>query len=352
MIFSLAGFSQNGTVTGTVSDSETNEPLPGVNVVVKDTTIGTNTDFDGNFSIEGVSSGDVLVFSYLGFKTQEITVGDASNLDVSLVADAEALDEVIVLGYVSQKAANISGSVSTVSEEQVQNLKPVRMEDALQGLPGVNMFSNGAPGAKPNVIIRGVTSYTGNAPLVIVDGITLSLDDMNALDPNDIKSISVLKDASTTALYGVRGGNGVIVITTKSGSRNQDAKYSFNTSYGQQSPEKTIGVLNATEYAAILNEMSVNSGGPLIYNDISNLGKGTDWQKEVFRIDAPIVSHSISASGGSEKTSYYVSAGFTGQEGIVYGKDKQYFNRSTFRANFNTDLSSKLNLQVLSLIHI
>mgnify|MGYP006251405147 FL=1 len=264
VIFSLTGFSQNGTVTGTVSDSETNEPLPGVNVVVKNTTIGTNTDFDGNFSIEGVSSGDVLVFSYLGFKTQEITVGDASNLDVSLVADAEALDEVIVLGYVSQKAANISGSVSTVSEEQVQNLKPVRMEDALQGLPGVNMFSNGAPGAKPNVIIRGVTSYTGNAPLVIVDGITLSLDDMNALDPNDIKSISVLKDASTTALYGVRGGNGVIVITTKSGSRNQDAKYSFNTSYGQQSPEKTIGVLNATEYAAILNEMSVNSGGPLI----------------------------------------------------------------------------------------
>ena len=346
MLFSIPLLSQNGVVTGSVSDSETNEPLPGVNVVVKNTTKGTNTDFDGNFSIEDVSSGDVLVFSYLGYKSQEISVGDSSTFDVFLVEDIDALDEVVVLGYVSQKAANISGSVSTVSEEQVQSLKPVRMEDALQGLPGVNMFSNGAPGAKPNVIIRGITSYTGNAPLVLVDGITLSLDDMNALDPNDIKSISVLKDASTTALYGVRGGNGVIVINTKSGTRNQDAKFSFNTSYGQQSPEKTIGVLNATEYAAILNEMSVNSGGALIYPDISNLGKGTDWQKEIFRTDAPIVSHSISASGGSEKTSYYVSAGFTGQEGLIYGNDKQYFNRSTFRANFNTDLSSKLNLQV------
>ena len=185
---SFALFSQNGTVNGSVSDSETNEPLPGVNVVVKNTTKGTNTDFDGNFSIQDVSSGDVLVFSYLGYKTQEITIGDASTFDVFLVEDAEALDEVIVLGYVSQKAANISGSVSTVSEEQVQSLQPVRMEDALQGLPGVNMFSNGAPGAKPTVIIRGVTSYTGNAPLVIVDGITLSLDDMNALDPSDIES--------------------------------------------------------------------------------------------------------------------------------------------------------------------
>ena len=349
---SFALFSQNGTVNGSVSDSETNEPLPGVNVVVKNTTKGTNTDFDGNFSIQDVSSGDVLVFSYLGYKTQEITIGDASTFDVFLVEDAEALDEVIVLGYVSQKAANISGSVSTVSEEQVQSLKPVRMEDALQGLPGVNMFSNGAPGAKPTVIIRGVTSYTGNAPLVIVDGITLSLDDMNALDPSDIESISVLKDASTTALYGVRGGNGVIVITTKSGNRNQDAKFSFNTSYGQQSPEKTIGVLNATEYAAILNEMSVSSGGALIYPDISNLGKGTDWQKEIFRIDAPLVNHSISASGGSEKTSYYVSAGFTGQEGLIYGKDKQFFNRSTFRANFNTDLSSKLKLIVCCSVRI
>ena len=199
---------------------------------------------------------------------------------------------------------------------------------------------------KPTVIIRGVTSYTGNDPLVIVDGINQSLDDMNSLEPSDIESISVLKDASTTALYGVKGGNGVIVITTKSGSRNQEAKFTFNTSYGQQSPEKTIGVLNASEYAAILNEMSVSSGGGLIFTDISNLGEGTDWQKEIFRIDAPIITNNISVSGGTNNSSYFLSAGFTGQEGILYGGDKNYFDRSTFRGNFDIDLSSKLNMKI------
>ena len=344
--FTLTINGQQGTITGSVTDSNSNDPLPGVNVIVKNTTNGTNTDFNGNFSVDNVKPGDILVFSYIGYKTYEYSVGDSFNVSISLDEDIEALEQVVVLGYVSQKASNISGAVSTVGGDDVEKLKPVRMEDALQGLPGVNMFSNGSPGAKPTVIIRGITSYTGNDPLVIVDGINQSLDDMNSLEPSDIESISVLKDASTTALYGVKGGNGVIVITTKNGSRNQEAKFTFNTSYGQQSPEKTIGVLNASEYAAILNEMSTSSGGGLIFSDISNLGKGTDWQKEIFRIDAPIVTNNISVSGGSSNTSYFISAGFTGQEGILYGGDKQYFDRSTFRANFNTDLSSKLNMQI------
>ena len=346
----LIGFftvtAQEGSITGSVSDAINNDPLPGVNVVVKNTNNGTNTDFNGNFSLDGVNNGDILVFSYLGFKTLEYTVSDSFNISISLEEDVEALEQVVVLGYVSQKASNISGAVSTVGGDDVEKLKPVRMEDALQGLPGVNMFSNGSPGSKPTVIIRGVTSYTGNDPLVIVDGINQSLDDMNSLEPSDIESISVLKDASTTALYGVKGGNGVIVITTKSGSRNQEAKFSFNTSYGEQSPEKTIGVLNATEYAAILNEMSLTSGGGLIYSDLSGLGYGTDWQKEIFRIDAPIISNNISVSGGTNNSSYFLSAGFLGQEGIIHGGDKQFFDRSTFRANFDTDLSSKLNMKI------
>ena len=329
---------QTGTITGSVTDSNNNDALPGVNVIVKTTTNGTNTDFNGNFSLDNVKTGDVLVFSYLGYKTLEYSVSDSFNISISLEEDVEALEQVVVLGYVSQKASNISGAVSTVGADDVDKIKPVRMEDALQGLPGVNMFSNGSPGSKPTVIIRGITSYTGNDPLVIVDGISQSLDDMNSLEPSDIETISVLKDASTTALYGVKGGNGVIVITTKNGSRNQEAKFTFNTSYGQQSPEKTIGVLNASEYAAILNEMSLSSGGGLIFSDLSNLGKGTDWQKEIFRIDAPIITNNLSVSGGSNNTSYFISAGFTGQEGIIYGGDKQYFDRSTFRANFNTDL--------------
>ena len=337
---------QSGSITGSVTDSNSNDPLPGVNVIVKNTTNGTNTDFNGNFSVDNVSAGDVLVFSYLGYKTYEYTVSNSFNVSISLDEDIEALEQVVVLGYVSQKASNISGAVSTVGGEDVDKLKPVRMEDALQGLPGVNMFSNGSPGSKPTVIIRGITSYTGNDPLVIVDGINQSLDDMNSLEPSDIESISVLKDASTTALYGVKGGNGVIVITTKNGARNQEAKFTFNTSYGQQSPEKTIGVLNASEYAAILNEMSLTSGGGLIYSDISNLGYGTDWQKEIFRTDAPIITNNISVSGGTNNSSYFLSAGFTEQEGIIYGGDKQYFDRATFRANFDTDLSSKLNMKI------
>ena len=319
---------QSGTITGSVTDSNNNDALPGVNVIVKTTTNGTNTDFNGNFSLDNVKTGDVLVFSYLGYKTLEYSVSDSFNISISLEEDVEALEQVVVLGYVSQKASNISGAVSTVGADDVDKIKPVRMEDALQGLPGVNMFSNGSPGSKPTVIIRGITSYTGNDPLVIVDGISQSLDDMNSLEPSDIETISVLKDASTTALYGVKGGNGVIVITTKNGSRNQEAKFTFNTSYGQQSPEKTIGVLNASEYAAILNEMSLSSGGGLIFSDLSNLGKGTDWQKEIFRIDAPIITNNLSVSGGSNNTSYFISAGFTGQEGIIYGGDKQYFDLS------------------------
>ena len=255
---------QSGTITGSVTDSSNNDLLPGVNVLVKNTTNGTNTDFNGNFSLDNVSNGDVLVFSYIGYKTLELKVSSSFNISVSLDPDIEALEEVVLLGYVSQKAANISGAVSTVDGEAVEKLKPVRVEDALQGQSGLNVISSGTPGAKPTVLIRGISSYSGNDPLVIVDGVNLTLDDMNTLDPSNIESISVLKDASTTALYGVKGGNGVIVITTKSGKRNQETQFNFDSSYAQQSVEKTIAVLNATEYAAILNEASVASGGDLI----------------------------------------------------------------------------------------
>ena len=188
----LLGFlsmtAQSGTITGSVTDSDNNDALPGVNVIIKNTTNGTNTDFNGNFSIDNVKSGDVLVFSYLGFKTYEYTVTNSFNVSISLDADFEALEEVVVLGYISQKASNISGSVSTVSKEEVEKLKPIRVEDALQGQSGLNVISSGTPGAKPTVLIRGISSYSGNDPLVIVDGVNLTLDDMNTLDPSNIES--------------------------------------------------------------------------------------------------------------------------------------------------------------------
>ena len=260
--------------------------------------------------------------------------------------DLSELDEVVVIGYGTQKLSDISGAVSTISGGAIETSSPVRVEDALQGqASGINIISRGAPGAKPTVLIRGITSYAGNDPLVIIDGVSAVIDDLNALNPNDISSVNILKDAALASIYGVKGGSGVIVITTKSGKKNTKTSFSFNTSIGTQQVVKTIDVLNATEYAAILNEASVAGGEGIIFSDISSLGVGTDWQNQVL-VDAPIVNHSISASGGSENTSYYVSAAYLGQDGVVGGGHHSFFNRTNFTTNLDTDLNDKTRLLV------
>ena len=326
------------SISGTVTD-DNGVALPGATVLVKGTTNGVSTDFDGAFTISA-SIDDTLVFSFIGYASQSILVGSSSAINVSLSPD-NLLDEVVVTGYGSQKASNISGSVSIVSREEVEKIKPLRIEDALQGTTGLNVISSPNPGGKPSVLIRGITSFSGTDPLVVIDGINSSLYDMDAISPSDIESVSVLKDASTTAMYGVRGGSGVIVITTKSGKKNQDTVFSLDTSFGMQEVDKYIDVLNASQYAAILNEGSVTSGGNLIFTDLSSLGVGTNWQKELFD-SAPISTTNFSASGGSATTTYFISAGYTSQEGVVGGGDKDFFDRSTFSANFTTDMSEKL----------
>ena len=336
---------QKSTLNGSVSDSAADVPLPGVGVVIKGTQTGTTTDFDGNFSLAGVSNGDIIIFSYLGFLSKEITIQNSYNLSVFLEIDAEALEEVIVTGYGSQKSSNISGSVTVVSEDDIEKLKPLRVEDALQGQAGLSIISSGSPGGKPSVLIRGITSFSGTDPLVVIDGINSSLYDMDALNSSDIASVSVLKDASTTAMYGVRGGSGVIVITTKSGKKNQETVFSLDSSYGMQEVSKYINVLNASQYGAILNEGSVSSGGPIIFSDLSKLGVGTDWQKQLFN-SAPISTTNFSASGGSDRSTYFLSTGYTSQEGVAAGGDKDFFDRATFTANFTTDLNDDLKVLV------
>lgn len=332
---------QDSILVGSVSDASTSGPLPGVSVVIKGTQIGTQTDFDGNFSISGVNSGDIIQFSFIGYVTQEVQVGNSFNINVSLKEDIEALDEVVLVGYSTQKASNISGSVTTVSSEAIDKLKPSRVEEALQGQSGLNVISSPNPGGKPSILIRGITSFSGTDPLVIIDGINSSLWDVDALSSDDIETISVLKDASTTALYGVRGGNGVIVITTKSGFKNQKTQFTVDSSFGMQEVDNFIKVLNASQYAAILNEGSVTSGGPLIFNDLSALGVGTNWQAELFD-SAPISTTTISASGGSDTTTYYLSASYLAQEGVAGGGDKDFFDRSTLSANFTSELTDDL----------
>ncbi|MDB3901619.1 TonB-dependent receptor [Flavobacteriaceae bacterium] len=334
---------QDSNLVGSVSDSSTDGPLPGVSVVIKGTQNGTTSDFDGNFSLSGVSSGDVIQFSYIGYVTQEVQVGSSFNISVSLEEDVEALDEVILVGYSTQKASNISGAVTTVSSEDVEKLKPTRIEDALQGQSGLNVISAPNPGGKPSVLIRGITSFSGTDPLVVIDGINSSLYDVDALSASDIESISVLKDASTTALYGVRGGNGVIVITTKSGKKNQETQFTLDSSFGFQEVENYIDVLNAAQYGAILNEGSVSSGGSLLFPNPSALGVGTNWQAELYD-SAPISNTSISASGGSDTTTYFLSASYLAQEGVAAGGDKDFYDRSTLTANFTTDLTDDLKV--------
>ena len=336
---------QSQNISGNVKDSNS-IPLGGVNVSVEDSNNGAVTDFDGNFSLSNVSSDSNLVFSYLGYQTTSVAVGMQTNISVVLQDDLSELDEVVVIGYGSQKLSDISGAVSTVNSSAIEAIKPVRVEDALQGqASGINIISSGSPGSKPTVLIRGITSYAGNSPLVVIDGVSQSIDDLNSLNPSDIKSVSVLKDAALASIYGVKGGSGVIVVTTKSGERNSDTSFNFSTSIGNQSVVKMIDVLNASEYGAILNEASMAAGEGLIYPNLSGLGKGTNWQEEVIN-DAAIVNHSITASGGSNNTSFYVSAGYLGQDGVVGPSEKSFFNRTNFTTNINTDLTDKTKLLV------
>jgi len=336
---------QSQNISGNVKDSNS-IPLSGVNVTVENSNNGAVTDFDGNFSLSNVSSESNLVFSYLGYQTTSFVVGMQSNISVVLQEDLSELDEVVVIGYGSQKLSDISGAVSTVSSSAIEAIKPVRVEDALQGqASGINIISSGSPGSKPTVLIRGITSYAGNSPLVVIDGVSQSIDDLNSLNPSDIKSVNVLKDAALASIYGVKGGSGVIVVTTKSGERNSDTSFNFSTSVGNQSVVKMIDVLNASEYGAILNEASMAAGEGLIYPNLSDLGKGTNWQEAVIN-DATVINHTVTASGGSDKTSFYVSAGYLGQDGVVGPSDKSFFNRTNFTTNINTDLTDKTKLLV------
>ncbi len=332
---------QTLTVSGVVKSKSTSEPLPGATVSVVGTSTVLQTDANGKFSISA-AKGSTLSFTFTGMQPYRYTVVNAGSIEVILSDFANVMDEVVVLGYGTQKITKVSGAISTVKGEDIEKLRPVRAEDALQGrASGVTVISPGSPGAKPTVLIRGIPSYTGTDPVVIVDGSIQSLDDLNSINAADIESVNVLKDAATTAIYGVKGGNGVIVITTKSGKKNQQTEVTYGANYGTQQVMSTIGVLNATEYAAIVNEGSVASGGAVIFPDLSALGKGTNWQDQIFK-NAPISSQTLTAKGGSENMGYFISGGYLGQGGIVGGKNKSYFDRYNGTANLNFDMSSKV----------
>lgn len=339
---------QNIVVTGKVTSQVTSEPLIGASISVKGQNTSTITDLNGGFSISVPGKGSVLVVSYTGMKITEYKIADAnSGINITMEESSTVtLTDVVVVGYGTQKITKVSGAISTIKSGDIEKLKPVRTEEALQGrASGVNVIQNGSPGSKPTVLIRGIPSFSGTDPVVIIDGTPQSLTDLNSINAADIESINVLKDAATTAIYGVKGGNGVIVVTTKSGRKNQKVDITVNSNYGVQEVLNTIGVLNASEYAAMINEGSTVAGGNVIFPDLSAIGVGTNWQNEIFKT-APLQSHTVSARGGSDKMSYFLSAGYLNQGGIVGGIDKSVFTRGNFTANLNFDLSSRIKLIV------
>lgn len=333
LFFIAYSSAQNVNVSGITLD-QSGMPIPGVNILVKDTSKGTTSDFDGNFIITDVKLGSTLTISYIGYVTQEIKVTDNSKLTIQLQEDLAKLDEVVVIGYGTQTKKEITGAVSVVSSESIEALKPTRIEQALQGqVAGVTITSqSGTPGGGSTISIRGVSTNGDNRPLILVDGNVI--EDLSVLNPSDIESINILKDA-TAGIYGVRAANGVILITTKTGRKEMPITVEYNAYGGFQQTTRKIPVLNATEYGAIVNEAYAAGGNTPPFSNLADLGVGTDWQDLVFE-NAPITNHNMSFRGGGKKSAYSYSGSFLTQDGIV-GGNKSNFTRFTNNVSYNLD---------------
>ena len=336
-LFTITSIGQTLNVTGVVKDATTGEVLPGVSISIKGTTLGTETDFDGLYSIK-VDKGATLVFNYLGYQKKEVVVNE-STINVSLSESAETLDEIVVIGYGTQNKKEVTGAVTVVGSATIEDLKPTRIEQALQGqVAGVNITQNsGSPGAASNIRIRGVSTNGDSRPLILLDGRVI--EDLSVVNPSDIESINILKDAAA-GIYGVRAANGVILVTTKNGRKNTEFKSMLNIEGGLQQTTRKIPLLNATEYALLANEAFAANGESLPFPNITGIGQGTNWQDQAFET-APTYSIDYSLNKGTEKSTYSLGLSVLSQDGIVGGA-KSNFNRRNARFNFNTDILENL----------
>lgn len=338
LLVSALAFAQNKTYTGIVVDSQ-GEPIIGASVVQEGTAQGSVTDIDGKFSVS-VAPGSTLVISYIGYDTQRVPASD--NLRIVLKDSQESLDEVVVVGYGVQKKSVVTASIAKVNSDDLASTAPLRMDNALKGLAsGVTVTtSSGQPGSGSQIRVRGIGTINNSDPIYIVDGMPIE-GGIDYLNPSDIESLEVLKDAASGAIYGARAANGVVLVTTKGGKMGK-VQVNYNFSYGWQSPWKHRDVLDATNYAVMINEGLVNAGrapkyaDPYQLTDVygNRIGKGTDWQDEVFNDNAPVMNHELNLSGASEKINYYLSMGYYKQEGIVGGNyGRSNYDRLTLRSN-------------------
>lgn len=328
---------QNLTVSGVVTSAADQLPLIGVSVQVKGTTNGAITDLDGNYTVS-VASGETLVFSYIGFKTQEIQITNQTTLNVVMEEDSETLDEVVVVGYGVQKKKLVTGATVQVKGETLAKMNTNSPLQAMQGqTPGVNISStSGQPGEGMKVSIRGLGTVGNASPLYLIDGVG---GDISTLNPADIESIDVLKDAASAAIYGAQAANGVVLITTKSGKAGK-AQISFDAYYGWQTQARKADMLNSREYMMIMDEQAVNSGNaPYDWNSFESIYDAngnvydTDWVNSMFQNNAQTQSYTLGITGGSETSTYAMSLGYMSQEGIVGGKDVSNYERYNFRIN-------------------
>lgn len=396
----ISGFSQQRNLTGRVLD-ENNSSLPGVNILVKGTSTGTVTDAQGNFSISAASN-DVLVFSFVGYLSKEVTIGSESTLSISMQPDVTALSEVVVTGYGSQSKRDITGAVATIDSKQLLATPSTNLGQALQGkVAGVTVGNENSPGGGVMVRIRGFGTINDNSPLYVIDGVPTK-GNLNTLNLNDIESMQILKDASAASIYGSRAGNGVVIVTTKKGKQGKPV-FSYDMYYGTQKPGKLLNLLNTDEYAQLVWESRINAGAvagngnpahaqfgngatPVIpdyifpagakegdprvakdangnyVNYSSNIDgagfntskwlitkankQGTNWLDEIYN-SAPIQNHQIGASGGNESGRYAISLNYFDQKGIMlYTNFKRYSMRANTEFNINKRVRIGENFQL------
>ncbi|MBN1790005.1 MAG: TonB-dependent receptor [Bacteroidales bacterium] len=362
VVIGLVSELQQQKITGRVIDASSGDPLPGVYIMIKGTTQGVISDVNGRYSIDVSEPGTVLVFSFVGYNTEEVTLQNQQEINVSLTPDIKALEEIVVVGYGAVKKSDLTGSVSSIKYEDFKKSSLSSFDQAIQGrAAGVQVTqASSAPGGRVMIRVRGGNSLSSsNEPLYIVDGYPISAGNtaggngagqnpLATINPADIASIEILKDASATAIYGARGANGVVLITTKRGQIGK-TMITFDGYWGTQKIAKKLDMMNAREFALLVNEARANDGlGAAFPNptnlyyfpDPNTLGEGVDYQDEVFH-EAPVSSYNLGISGGNEITRYAVGGSYFGQTGVLRGSD---FQRASFRANIDTKLAKNLSL--------
>lgn len=356
LLFALTSWAQESVVSGQITD-ETGMPVPGASIYVKGTQNGVSSDLDGNYQIK-VADNATITISFVGYSTQEISVAGKTIINVQLAPSAKDLEEIVVVGYGTQKKSVVTGAISSVKAKELENMPLTNIGQSLQGrTSGVYIAQNaGQPGSAATIRVRGVTSFNSNDPLWVIDGIIVDNSGMNFLNQADIESIEVLKDAASQAIYGARAAAGVILVTTKKGKSGK-LSVNYNAFTGFSSPARKLDLLNAQQYATLQNEAYANgfNGNPsdfqLPFANANSYGKGTDWQDIIFSKGAKRTQHEFSLSGGNDKSTFYMSVGLTDQDGIVMPQISNYM-RKNIRINSTHKLSKYFTLgQTLGYSH-